>query len=124
MTIWNKRPKKIKVSKEGLPIKWDRLAKASLDEIYAYIAEQESPEVGRQVKESLIDLAESLKSYPRKFPEEPVLKDEEEEYRYAVKWSYKLIYEITEDALIIVDVFHTKQDPGKLKDKLSDQWNV
>jgi toxin ParE1/3/4 len=109
------------VSKKALPIRWDRLAKASLDEIYAYIAEQESPEVGKHVKESLIDLAESLNPYPRKYPEEPVLKDEEEEYRYAVKWSYKLIYEITEDALIIVDVFHTKQDPGKLKDKLSDQ---
>jgi L-alanine-DL-glutamate epimerase-like enolase superfamily enzyme len=43
------------------------------------------------VKAELLRLAENLNPYPSKFPEEPILKEEEEEYRYVAKWSYKLI---------------------------------
>jgi plasmid stabilization system protein ParE len=68
------------VSNGQLPIKWDRLAKQSLDEIYEYIAANESQAVAKRVKAELVRLAENLNPYPRKFPEEPILKEEEEEY--------------------------------------------
>ena len=35
--------------------------------------------------------------------------------RFKAIWSYKIVYEITSDTVIILDVFHTSRDPGNLK---------
>ena len=43
------------------------------------------------------------------------LEDEPGNYRYKVIWSYKIIYEITKEAIYILDVFHTSRDPSNIK---------
>ena len=102
------------VRKKKLPIRWDRLAKDNLDDIYAYIAE-DSVTAARKVKKELVKLAHSLNDFPEKFSIEVYLADESENFRSVSKWSYKIIYEITEECIIIVDVFHTSQHPSKIK---------
>ena len=102
------------VRKKKLPIRWDRLAKNNLDDIYAYIAE-DSVAAARKVKKELIKLAHSLNDFPKKFSIEEYLADEPENFRSVSKWSYKIIYEIAEECIIIVDVFHTSQHPSKIK---------
>ena len=97
-----------------LPIKWDKKAKENLDKIYHYIAE-DSESASRHVKRELIKLAQSLNDFPKKYSKEEFLKDEPEDYRSVSKWSYKIIFEITENSLIIIDIFHTKQDPSSMK---------
>ncbi|WP_291861144.1 type II toxin-antitoxin system RelE/ParE family toxin [Marinilabilia sp.] len=54
------------MSKNQLPIKWDRLAKQHLDAIYEYIAEDSVP-ASRRVKKELIKLAHSLSDFPEKY---------------------------------------------------------
>jgi len=44
-----------------------------------------------------------------------MLSGEPDNYRSINKWSYKIIYKITEGEIIIIDVFHTSQDPSKIK---------
>jgi len=100
-----------------LPIRWDRLAKRNLDDIYNYIA-KDSLLAAKKVKKELIKLAHSLNDFPEKFSIEEFLADEPENYRSVSKWSYKIIYEITEDCIIIVDLFHTSQHPSKIKKDL------
>jgi len=102
------------VRKKKLPIRWDRLAKNNLDDIYAYIAE-DSVTAARKVKKELVKLAHSLNDFPEKFSIEEYLADEPENFRSVSKWSYKIIYEVTEECIIIVDVFHTSQHPSKIK---------
>lgn len=97
-----------------LPIRWDILAKRNLDDIYNYIA-RDSLSAARKVKKELIKLAHSLNDFPEKFSIEEFLADEPENYRSVSKWSYKIIYEITEECIIIVDLFHTSQHPSKIK---------
>ncbi len=105
------------VRKKKLPIRWDRLAKENLDQIFEFIAE-DSVTAARKVKRELIKLAHSLNDFPEKFSKETYLEDEPEDYRSVSKWSYKIIYEVTEDYIIIVDVFHTSQHPLKMKEGL------
>jgi plasmid stabilization system protein ParE len=105
------------VKKKKLPIRWDRLAKENLDQIFDFIA-VDSVTAARKVKKELIKLAHSLNDFPDKFSAEPYLKDEPENFRLVSKWSYKLIYEVTEEYIIIVDVFHTSQHPSKIKEGL------
>ena len=102
------------VKKKKLPILWDRLAKNNLDDIYTYIAE-DSIAAARKVKKELVKLAHSLNDFPEKFSIEECLASEPENFRSVSKWSYKIIYEVTQESIIIVDVFHTSQHPSKIK---------
>ena len=101
------------VTKKKLPIRWDRLAKKNLDAIFDYIAKDSVP-AARMVKKTLIRLAHSLNDFPEKFPIEEYLAYEPENYRSVSKWSYKIIYEITDEYIIIADIFHTSQHPAKM----------
>ena len=102
------------VSKKKLPIRWDKLAKDNLDAIYEYIAEDSIP-AARKVKKELVKLAHSLNDFPEKFSIEEYLADIPGNYRSVSKWSYKIIYEVTDDCIIIADVFHTSRHPSKIK---------
>lgn len=66
------------------------------------------------VKKELIKLVNNLNDFPEKFSIEEYLVDEPENYRSVSKWSYKIIYEVTDDCIIIADVFHTSQHPSKI----------
>ena len=101
------------VSKKQLPIRWDRLAKQYLDAIYDYLSEDSVP-AARRVKKELIKLAHSLSDFPEKYSIEEHLANEPENYRSVSKWSYKIIYEVTDEYIIIADIFHTSQHPSKM----------
>ena len=102
------------IRKKKLPIRWDRLAKNNLDAIYEHI-KGDSVTNARKVKKELIKLANSLNDFPEKYSKELYLEDEPENYRSVSKWNYKIIYEVTEEIIIIADIFHTPQDPKKIK---------
>ncbi len=101
------------VNKKKLPIRWDSLAKKHLDTIYEHIAEDSIP-AARMVKKALVKLAHSLNNFPTKYSVEEFLADEPENYRSVSKWSYKILYEVTEECIIIADIFHTSQHPSKM----------
>lgn len=90
------------------------MAKGSLDQIYEKIAE-DSEHAARYVKKELVKLAHSLNDFPEKYSKEEFLEDEPENYRSVAKWNYKIIFEVTEENIIIADVFHTSQYPMKIK---------
>jgi len=106
------------VKKKRLPVRWDIEATESLRDIYEYI-KVDSPSGAHKVRKTLLSLAKSLGNFPEKYAREPFLKDEPNNYRSVSKWSYKLIYEVTEKEVIVVMVFHTSQDPEKIKKHLS-----
>ncbi len=68
------------VIRKKLPIRWDRLARESLDGIYEYIL-QDSLQNARKIKKELIKLAGSLRDFPDKYSREEFLKEESENYR-------------------------------------------
>lgn len=105
------------VAPNKLPIRWDRLARESLNDIYNYIC-QDSPQNAKKVKRELIKLVGSLNDFPEKYSKEDFLVKEPENYRSLNKWSYKIIYEVTEEAIIIVDIFHTSQLPSKISKRI------
>jgi plasmid stabilization system protein ParE len=106
------------VKSRKLPIRWDRLAKKNLDEIFNYIS-GDSFTAARKVKMELVKLAHSLNDFPEKYSVEEFLIGEPENYRSVSKWSYKIIYEVTDECIIIVDIFHTSQHPSKIKRDLN-----
>jgi plasmid stabilization system protein ParE len=63
----------------------------------------------------------TLNDFPEKYSREEFLEEEPENYRSISKWSYKIIYEVTQDAIIIVDIFHARQHPSKISKHIKDQ---
>jgi len=100
--------------KKKLPIRWDKKAKENLDNIYGYVAQRDSLSAARHVKKELVKLIGTLNDFPEKYSIEEFLADEQDNYRSVSKWSYKIIFEITEDSIFIVDIFHTSRHPSKI----------
>ncbi len=94
---------------------WDDEAKASLRRIYYYIRKCESINQARKVRGEIRDLATSLGFMPFKFSKDEYLLGIEGDIRFKIIWSYKILYEITDEYIIILDVFHTSRDPENLK---------
>ncbi len=97
-----------------IPVRWSPKAKQRLDAIYSYIAE-DSESAARYVKKSLIQLGGSLGHFPEKYSREEYLANEQKNYRSVSKWRYKIIYEVTDDYVNIINVFNTSQHPSKIK---------
>jgi plasmid stabilization system protein ParE len=89
-------------------------AAASLKEIIVYIA-KDSPSAAEYVRISLLKLIKSLKTFPDRFPQEPLLSHKKTDYRSVCKWHYKIIYRYTANEVIILDIIHTSRNPKVLK---------
>jgi plasmid stabilization system protein ParE len=95
-------------------VTWDTQAKESLK----YIVQQikvDSPSAAQKVKTELLKLAQSLNDKPNRYSQEYYLEDKEGNYRSVSKWSYKIIYKVTEKEVYILDVFHTRKDPSEIE---------
>ncbi|HMK07387.1 MAG TPA: type II toxin-antitoxin system RelE/ParE family toxin [Flavobacterium sp.] len=95
-----------------MPVLWRKRAAEELEAIYQYI-KKDSPQNAVLVFNAIYDLAVSLDHFPYKFPAEPSIKIEK--VRYAVIWSFKIVFSIEKDAVVILRVFNTRQNPRKLK---------
>lgn len=102
------------VARKKLPIRWDKEAVENLKDIYDYIS-VDSVVQAKKVKSELLRLTRTLNDFPEKYSIEPYLADEPGNFRSIAKWSYKIIYEITENEIIILMIFHTKQNPDKIR---------
>jgi plasmid stabilization system protein ParE len=63
-------------------------------------------------------LAKSLSTYPERFAQEEYLKSKVGDYHSVTKWSYKIVYKITGEHAVILDILHTSMDPlsmGKIE---------
>ena len=93
---------------------WSKRAHDELDAIYNYILKkQKSPQNAVLVFNSIFDLANSLPEFPYKYPVESFLKNPN--VRFAVIWSFKIVYAIHENSIVILRVFNTNQSLAKLK---------
>lgn len=93
---------------------WSQAAIAALHDIHDFII-QDSPEGAKKVTQELVKLGQSLEIFPLRYPLEPLLAEENVQYRFTVKWNYKLIYTVEETQVIIVQIFDTRQSSEKLK---------
>ena len=92
---------------------WSYKSKESLNNIYEYI-KNDSLQNAKKVKRRIVEIVSDLLIFPEKYSREPFLDKTIGNFRFAVIWSYKIIYEITDNEIIILDIFHTAQNPMKI----------
>ncbi|MFO7933853.1 MAG: type II toxin-antitoxin system RelE/ParE family toxin [Bacteroidales bacterium] len=101
--------------KRHYKVVWQDAAKSSLRKIFNYIKKRESLEQATRVKSEIKKEGDSLGFMPHKYTEDQFLEKYGRDIRFKAIWSYKLIYEIMEEHIIILDVIHTSRNPDNMK---------
>lgn len=92
-------------------------ATRSLKRIFNYIYQTASEKAALRMEKGLLEAISNLTTFPHSHPVLQISK-KNITYRYLLKWSYKIIFTIREEKedVIIIELFHSKQDSEKLKD--------
>ena len=95
---------------------WTPEAKKDLKPIFDYVASVESRERAFYVINGIMAKAREIQNIPTKHAREPYIN--QDNIRFAVKWSFKIVFEIKENTVRILSIFHTAQSPEKIKGNL------
>ncbi|MDR0231804.1 MAG: type II toxin-antitoxin system RelE/ParE family toxin [Dysgonamonadaceae bacterium] len=94
-------------------VRWSQQSKSDLREIFNYVLKTEkSREKADYVVSGIKQKVNEIKLFPEKHTKEFL--DIPESMRYALKWSYKILFTVDEKYVNIVRIFHTAQNPEKL----------
>jgi plasmid stabilization system protein ParE len=96
---------------------WTKTALTSLYEIYKYYKENVSITIACKVRDNILAIARQLENHTHIGQIEELLKEMKGGHRYIVKDNCKIIYKIQTNKMYITDVFDTRQDPDKIKER-------
>lgn len=101
-------------------VKIAKEAKQSLKEFYNWLQENESELVASKVKDGLLQSIEALSERPERNGLLKEMARSEIEYRRVLKWSYKVVFIIEEQAkeVKVVDIVHSRRSPKYIQKKL------
>jgi toxin ParE1/3/4 len=94
---------------------WSKRAFGQFERSITYIKEEQGLSYAKIVVDSILETTRLLCEQPNLGRIENLLAHKKTEYRYIVVWSYKLIYKVEKDKVIISRLFHNSQNPKKLK---------
>lgn len=96
---------------------WSDFAELQLDEIFKYYLENASLLVAQNLIEAIILEPNKLLKNPEIAQKEDLLANRNDNYRYIICKSYKIIFSIDNNLKMIkvADVFDTRQNPTKMK---------
>ena len=100
-----------------MKVLWTKSSLASLYDIYKYYHENVSITIAYKVRDNVLAAASQLEKHAQIGQIEELLKEMEGGHRYIVKDNYKIIYKILTNKIYITDVFDTRQDPDKIKER-------
>ncbi|HNW52425.1 MAG TPA: type II toxin-antitoxin system RelE/ParE family toxin [Prolixibacteraceae bacterium] len=87
----------------------------SLEEALSFIAPKVSYEKLIEIRDKILDAADTLLLQPLLGQSEPYLDHLNLGHRRLVIGQYKIIYRIIEEVIYITDIFDSRQDPIKMK---------
>jgi len=87
----------------------------SLEEALNFIAHKVSYEKLIEIRNEILDAADTLLLQPFQGQTEPYLEDLNLGHRRLIVSHYKIIYRVTAEAIYITDIFDSRQDPAKMK---------
>jgi toxin ParE1/3/4 len=98
---------------KNLPVRWSENAENDLNQIFEYI-KQDSIKQALKVVKDIKKITNGLNSMPEKFPQDPIFRFSGRNIRFCPIYSYKIVYEVKSESVMIICIFHTAQNPSKL----------
>ena len=97
-----------------MKVVWSAWALRQVDEIRAWYSAEASPEVADRIVEDILAVTHLLEQFPFGGQVEPWLEHKRLGHRRVIAGNYKVVYRVHQDEVRIVDVFDSRQDPGKM----------
>jgi plasmid stabilization system protein ParE len=96
------------------------LAKTDLQSIVAYLSIAESLTRAKHVERGILSAMKSLERLPTAYPRDEYASTDKRVIRFVMKWHYKILFFVdTSTSMVqIAGIFHTAQNPDKLKELL------
>ena len=91
---------------------WSDRAKESLKEHYDHI-KQDSVPAAKKVNAEIINASKELSPYPEKYQLDEYYPNNPGNIRRLFRWSYRIVYQINEKTIDILNVLHTSQEPNQ-----------
>lgn len=91
---------------------WSKKAQESLKYHFDYI-KTDSIAAAHKVRKEIINSSKELVDFPEKFQIDEYYPNNSGNIRRYYKWSYRIVYEINERTIDILNVLHTSQEPNK-----------
>ena len=99
----------------SMKVVWTKFALDALFEVFTYYQLNVSRTIAVNIKNNILISARQLQSQPLLGPKEEILEDLGEGHRCLIRGNYKIIYKITDNQVIITDVFDCRQNPEKIR---------
>ena len=93
---------------------WTEFAIYNLKEIFDYHKEVTNTKVATKIRKNIFSSTKQLLKNPQSGQTELFLEKLKEDHRYIVAGHYKVIYKVSEDIIVITDIFDTRQNPVKI----------
>ena len=100
--------------KKQKKVVWSTVAIKSLKEHYKHI-KKASVLAAKKVRSEIIKDSKNLTSYPEQYQLDEYYPNNPGNIRRFFRWSYRIIYEINENTIDILNVIHTSQEPKQKK---------
>ena len=94
---------------------WTKKALGQLEKAVKYISEESGKYYAEIVLNHILSAVDNLIENPKMGQVKSLLEHKKSEYRYLVVWSYKIVYMVRKERVVISRIFHTAQDPNKLR---------
>jgi plasmid stabilization system protein ParE len=94
---------------------WTNRAISQLEHAVKYILDEQGKTYAETVLNKILNSTRNLYDFPKMGQIEYFLSHKKSEYRYLLVWSYKIVYKISNEKVVISRIFHTSQNPSKLK---------
>lgn len=94
-----------------LKVEWTERAKSSL-EYYCSIIEVASPSSAKRVKKEIILTSKSLSQNPYLYQVDEYYPDNSGTIRRFFRWNYRVVYQVLEEKVIVLEVYHTRSSPS------------
>ena len=88
---------------------------ASLQECLDFFPPEVSAEKVNEIRDRILAKADKLLENPFIGQQEEYLEHMGQSHRRIIEGSYKIIYRIEGEAIVITDIFDSRQDPEKMK---------
>ena len=99
------------VVKKKLKVNWTAKAVQSLENHYHRIKEG-SPQSADKVRREILKAVKALPTHPKQYQIDEYYPMESGEIRRFFKWRYRIVYEIHEDTIDVLNIIHTSQEPS------------
>ena len=97
-----------------MKIIWTDFASECLKETFCYHKIAAGERIARNLRKKIFKSTFQLTSQPFSGQIEMTLQHLGENHRYTVSGSYKIVYRITDETVLITDLFDSRQDPQKI----------